>query len=129
VARAVPAASGRGGVAGRDPASGVAGEGARALLALGVAYVVAAPYVLPWYDALLFAPLALVAGTRLDRPLVLRLTVLALAYVPGRAAGEASWLSDVLLDFRQFAAPVVTGGVLVWLLVAGLRALREPAGH
>jgi hypothetical protein len=104
-------------------------DGAQALLVLGVAYVVTAPYVLPWYDALLFAPLALVAGTRLDRPLVLRLAVLALAYVPGRAAGEASWLTDVMLGFRQFAAPVVTGGVLVWLLVVGLRALRRPGGH
>jgi hypothetical protein len=104
-------------------------DAALALLALAVAYVVAAPYVLPWYDALLFAPLALVAGTRLDRPLILRLTVLAIAYVPGRAAGEPSAVSDALLDLRQFAAPVATGAVLVWLLVAGLRALRRGPGH
>ena len=76
--------------------------------------------MLPWYDALLFAPLALVAGTRLDRPLLLRLAVLAVAYVPGRAAGEPSAVTDVLLGFRQFAAPVVTGAVLVWVLVTGL---------
>ena len=104
-------------------------DGALALLALAVAYVVAAPYVLPWYDALIFAPLALVAGTLLDRPLLLRLTVLAVAYVPGRAAGEPSTVSDALLDLRQFAAPVATAGVLVWLLVTGLRALRREPGH
>jgi hypothetical protein len=100
-----------------------------AMLALAVAYVVAAPYVLPWYDALLFAPLALVAGTRLDRPLLLRLAVLAVAYVPGRAAGEPSAVTDVLLGFRQFAAPVVTGAVLVWVLVTGLRSLRGSPGQ
>ena len=116
-------------LAAAGPLRGVPAEpGAAALLALGTAYVVAVPYVLPWYDALVFAPLALVAGTRLDRPLVLRLTVLAVAYVPGRAAGEPSVVSDVLLGVRQFAAPVATGTVLVWLLVTGLRSLRGSPG-
>jgi hypothetical protein len=103
-------------------------QGAAALLALATAYVVAAPYALPWYDALLFAPLALVAGTRLDVPLVLRLTVLAIAYVPGRVAGEASAVSDFLLDVRRYDAPLVTGAVLLWLLATGLFALRRSPG-
>ena len=130
--RAAPAGhvDGRAVAAGRvDERNGVGREAVLALLVLAVAYVVAAPYVLPWYDALLFAPLALVAGTRLDRPLILRLTVLALAYVPGRAAGAESRVSDLLLDLRQFAAPVATGAVLVWVLVVGLRALRREPGH
>ena len=96
-------------------------DGSRAMLALAVAYLVSAPYVLPWYDALLWAPLALVAGTGLDRVLLLRFGTLAIAYVPGRAAGPPSTLTDIMLDFREFAAPLVTGAVLVWIIATGLR--------
>lgn len=100
--------------------------GAAALLALGVAYVVASAYVLPWYDALVWAPLALVAGVRgLDEALLIRLTALALAYTPGRVEDSASWLTTALLDLRQFVAPCVTGAVLVWVLARGLPAARR----
>lgn len=95
-----------------------------ALLALTAAYLLAAPYVLPWYDALVWAPLAVAGSTALDRPLLLRLTALAIAYVPGRVEGVAPDVSTVMLGVREFAAPVVTGGVLTWVLVHGARARR-----
>ena len=37
---------------------GVVPDAARAAVVLGAAYVLAAPYSLPWYDALAWAPLA-----------------------------------------------------------------------
>jgi len=92
----------------------------RALLVLGAAYLIAQPYSLPWYDALAWAPLALVATPVLEGLLLLRLTVLAIAYVPGRVEAVSPGVSDVMLGLRTFVAPVVTGGVLVWVLWRGL---------
>lgn len=92
----------------------------RALLVLGAAYLIAQPYSLPWYDALAWAPLALVATPVLEGLLLLRLTVLAIAYVPGRVEAVSPGVAEVMLGFRTFAAPVVIGGVLLWVLWRGL---------
>ena len=59
-------------------------DAARVACVLTVAWVLAAPYALPWYDALVWAPLALLPASRLDVLLLARTFVLALAYVPGR---------------------------------------------
>ena len=59
-------------------------DAARVACVLTVAWVLAAPYALPWYDALVWAPLALLPASRLDLLLLARTFVLALAYVPGR---------------------------------------------
>lgn len=98
---------------------------AQIFLALGVAYLLASPYVLPWYDALGWAPLAVVAGGfGLDGALLLRGTTLALAYTPGLVDGTSN-AEALMLDARQFVAPLVTAGVLVWVLARGL----PPAWH
>ena len=104
---------------------GERGDAAVALLLLAGAYVLAAPYVLPWYDALLWAPLAVVAGTGLDVLLLARLVTLAIAYVPGRVTGVPPPVSAVMLGWRQFVAPWVTGGVLLAVLVVGWREVRS----
>lgn len=97
----------------------------QALLILGAAYLIAQPYSLPWYDAIAWAPLALVATPLLEGLLLLRLTALAIAYVPGRVEAVSPAVSEVMLAFRSFVAPLVTGGVLVWVLWRGLpRAVR-----
>ena len=50
------------------------------------AYVLAAPYALPWYDALPWALLPLVATSWRSWLLLAHTTVLSLAYLPGRDA-------------------------------------------
>src|SRR5205814_1392286 len=55
-------------------------------LAVTMAYVLAAPYALPWYDALPWALLPLVAVSWRSWLLLAHTTVLSLAYLPGRDA-------------------------------------------
>ena len=57
-------------------------DAARVTVVLGAAYVLGAPYSLPWYDAVAWAPLALVAVPALDVLLLVRLVTYAAAYVP-----------------------------------------------
>ncbi|MFB9377108.1 hypothetical protein ACFFKU_02125 [Kineococcus gynurae] len=88
--------------------------GTAAALALG--YLLGASYVLPWYDLLLWGPLTLaVAIPALDRLLTLRLTVLALAYVPGLVDGMSPTVQAVTLGFRREVAP---WAAWLWLVLA-----------
>ncbi|HSR24536.1 MAG TPA: polyprenol phosphomannose-dependent alpha 1,6 mannosyltransferase MptB, partial [Candidatus Eisenbacteria bacterium] len=94
-------------------------EAARTAFVLTVAWVLAAPYALPWYDALVWAPLALLPASGFDVLLLARLAVLALAYVPGRAVDLLpADLRRVSLDVRAHVAPWLV--LLVIVLVAGL---------
>ena len=88
----------------RPAGSDVTSDAARAVVVLGAGYVLAAPYSLPWYDAIAWAPLAL-ATTGLDVLLLVRLVVLALAYVPGRVAGMSPQVHDLTLGYRREVAP------------------------
>lgn len=56
----------------------------RVTLALMLAYVLVAPYALPWYDAAAWALLGLLPAGRFDALLVAHTGVLSLAYLPGR---------------------------------------------
>ncbi|NHC46336.1 polyprenol phosphomannose-dependent alpha 1,6 mannosyltransferase MptB [Motilibacter aurantiacus] len=91
-------------------------QAARVWLLLALAYVLAAPYVLPWYDALAWAPLAALGGPVLvTAVLAARSTVLAAAYVPGRVEGMSARVEDWTLTGRRDVAPW-----LGWLAVAAL---------
>ncbi len=85
----------------------------RAALLATVAWLLTAPYVLPWYDAIAWAPLVLVGASALDGWLVLRLTALSLAYLPGRVVELTPVVERVTLGVRTFAAPVVLALVVV----------------
>ncbi|MFN8074025.1 MAG: hypothetical protein U0Q15_01235 [Kineosporiaceae bacterium] len=79
-----------------------------------LAWVLTAPYVLPWYDAMMWAPLALLAwGPTLDAALLARLVVLVLAYVPGLNVGVPAALTTVTIGARHYVAPWLTAAVLV----------------
>jgi Glycosyltransferase family 87 len=96
----------------------VVADGAVALVVLLAAYVLAAPYSLPWYDAAAWAPLALVAGGAMDALLLVRLTAYAAAYVPGRVIGMSPSVHDVTLGYRRDVTPYVG-----WLVLAAVAAL------
>jgi uncharacterized membrane protein YuzA (DUF378 family) len=98
-------------------------EAAGAAAVLSTAWVLTTPYALPWYDALVWAPLALVGASWLDGVLLLRLLTLAVAYVPGRVVGMSPGVEAVTLGVRSWVAPVVAAGVLVTVI----RRTRPPA--
>jgi hypothetical protein len=90
--------------------------------ALVLAWLVAWPYVLPWYDALGWALLPLLPATGLDWLLLARTAALAFGYLPARSAGITipaglRWMEPVI---RSGVTPVVLA-VVTLLLVIGLR--------
>ena len=102
---------------GPDPDGGaVTADAARAAVLVSLAWLLTTPYALPWYDAMAWGPLALLAGTgTLDLVLLARLAVLTLAYVPGRVIGMSADVERLTLDFRREVAP--------WLILAGSAAV------
>jgi hypothetical protein len=105
-------------------ASGGAGPaGEAALLAPGAAFavtfawLVAWPYVLPWYDGLGWALLALLPWSRLDWLMLARTAALASGYLPARGIALPAglrWLETVV---RTALTPVILLAVGVALLV------------
>jgi Glycosyltransferase family 87 len=106
-------------------------DAALASVVLATAYLLAAPYSLPWYDALAWAPLGLVAAGVLDALLLVRLASLAVAYVPGRVLGMSERVRDVTLGYRTNVAPWIGWALLVaigWLAARSWQSRRdEPA--
>lgn len=102
------------------------GGGPRAAAAVGLwvlaglelAYVLAAPYSLPWYDVTVWAALPAVAAGRLDLVALGRTTVAALAYVPGRVLGSTPAVEELTLGFRRSVAPWLA--LTVWAVVVAV---------
>jgi len=118
---------------------GAADPGAGVAFALVLAWLFAWPYVLPWYDALAWALLPLVAaGTATANAagwlLLARTTALGFGYLPARQADAVlprglSWLQPVV---RHGVTPAVLAAATVWLAVLMVRSRSperpEPAG-
>lgn len=91
------------------------------------AYVLSAPYALPWYDAAPWVLLALLATSRLDGILLAHTTVLSLAYIPGRAAFQLpGGLHTLAFGMRQVVSPVLLLLVLLVLTLASRRHAARP---
>jgi hypothetical protein len=103
----------------------------RVALAFGVAWLFATPYVLPWYDGLVFALLAMVVCPALDGFLVVRLAVLSLGYLPARQTGQPDDLRWMVTVVRSQVVPwcllALTIGLAWWAWRAGARARTRPA--
>jgi hypothetical protein len=87
-----------------------------ATFVLATAYALGAPYALPWYDVLTWATLPLLLATALDGILLARLTVMAMAYVPGRVVAMSPDVESLTLGFRKIVGP--SAAWLVWLAIA-----------
>ncbi|QXJ22952.1 polyprenol phosphomannose-dependent alpha 1,6 mannosyltransferase MptB [Actinomadura graeca] len=102
----------------------------RIAAALILAWLLAAPYELPWYDGFGWALLALLPWTRFDWVLLAHTTALSLAYLPARAPARIglpeslSWLVTVV---RPTVIPWTLLAVLVVLAALCLRSGRAPA--
>ena len=101
-----------------------------------LAWLVAWPYVLPWYDALAWALLPMLAPGGLpglaERVMIGRGAVLGIAYLPARAAGVVipaglRWMEPVL---RSAVCPAVLAALAVYLIysLAGTGAVPEDHG-
>ena len=88
-----------------------------ATFVLAAAYAVGAPYALPWYDVLAWATLPLMLATTLDGILLARLTVMAMAYVPGRVVAMSPEVESLTLGFRK-----VVGPLAAWLVLLAIAA-------
>lgn len=110
-----------------DDRDRVVSDGATALVVLTGAYLLGAPYTLPWYDAPLWAPLALVGASALDAVFLVRLVAVAIAYVPGRVIGMSARVEELTMDYRRHVTPYVGWLVLVAVAVlAGRRRAPKP---
>jgi hypothetical protein len=89
-----------------------------ATFVLATAYALGAPYALPWYNVLTWATLPLLLGTALDGILLAQLTVMAMAYVPGRVVAMSPEVESLTLGFRKIVGPLAAW--LVWLAIAGV---------
>ena len=112
-------------VAGAAPATAT-GSALRATFVLTTAYVLAAPYSLPWYDVLTMATLPALAATPLDALLTARWVVVTLAYVPGRVVAMSAGVEAFTLGVRRSVAPYA--GWLVWAWWRGWRGGRGRVG-
>lgn len=97
-----------------------AGVAARVLVVGSLAYVLGAPYSLPWYDLLVWAGLALAVRSGLDLVAVWRGTVMALAYVPGRVVAMSDQVEEITLSARRGLAPYAV--LLAWAFLVVLWA-------
>jgi hypothetical protein len=115
----------------------LAGVVACCVVAFALAWLVAWPYVLPWYDGLGWATLALLPisaptavaapAATLDWLLLTRTAALAFGYLPAREAGitmpaDLGWLQSVV---RKGITPLILLGVTVWLVVFLWRLRRD----
>lgn len=107
---------------------------ARATLVLVLAWLLTAPYVLPWYAIVAFALLVLLPASGFDRLLVFWTAILAVAYLPGRASVPGGsvgglvklpgWLHGALDVWKSGFAPVLLFGIAV---IAALLCVRPRA--
>lgn len=143
--------SGLSGNGGRAVGAARTGEAARAAFAVTLAWLLGGYYTLPWYDLAAWIPLCVLAGSALDLVLVVRTTVICLAYVatrslppgeqvPGSLTAITGWVQRdlspyvhlVLIAFVVVAATARGQGFLarvgMWLGAVGRRQpSRQPA--
>jgi hypothetical protein len=98
-----------------------------ATFVLATAYALGAPYALPWYDVLTWATLPLLLPCALDAILLARLSVMAMAYVPGRVVAMSAGVESLTLGFRKVVGPLAAW--LVWLAIAAAARRSRPRGR
>lgn len=94
----------------------VVGDALRLSTALTVLWLLTALYSLPWYDVVVWLPLAGLVASRLDGLMVVRTAAMAIAYIPGRDTDISpvlQWLTD---RTRDSVVPLVQVVLIVVLL-------------
>jgi hypothetical protein len=84
----------------------------RAAFVASTAWVLTAPYVLPWYDAASWALIPLVPAGVVDLLLVVHTTALGLAFLPGRFMPLPGGLEALNFALHTVLSPAVLAGVI-----------------
>ena len=86
-------------------------DASRAVVAVTLAWTVLGSYTLPWYDMVVWAPIALIGPSTLDLLLLVRTTTVCLAYVATREVpadqAPSRALAFVTDRFRDTVSPLV----------------------
>jgi hypothetical protein len=95
---------------------------------LAFAWVLTAPYSLPWYDLAVWAPLALLGASALDGILVARTALMVAAYTPGRVVALPGALDGLTRNLRGSVAPPAGIALIALAVRAGTRGpgIRGP---
>jgi hypothetical protein len=117
LSRTLPWTAAPGLARGEDPRRDPLTIALRTALVLSVAWLVTSMYTLSWYDLIAWMPLAVLAATKLDRILLLRIAPLSLAYVPGRAIDVGPALDLTATRVRDTGSPLVQFAVLLALVL------------
>lgn len=95
-------------------------DAARAVVAVTLAWTVLGSYTLPWYDMVVWAPIALVGPSTLDLILLVRAATVCLAYVATREVpadqAPSRALAFVADRFRDTVSPLVHVALAVALV-------------
>ena len=91
-------------------------DAVRAAAVLCLAWLVTAPYVLPWYALVAWVPLAVLAASPADRLLLFWTSALSAAYAAGRVVGLPSALQSMKVTAIEDVLPVVLT-VLIALII------------
>jgi alpha-1,6-mannosyltransferase len=89
----------------------------RTSLVLSVAWLITSMYTLSWYDLLAWMPLALLAASKLDKIMLIRGTVLSLAYVPGRAIDVGPVLDFTASRMRDTVSPIIQTAMVLAVIL------------
>jgi alpha-1,6-mannosyltransferase len=106
--------------------AGETGAAVRGALVLTLAYLLVAPYALPWYDATAWALIALLPASTYDRILLARTATLSLGYLVGRVVPLSDPVRVVTSVLRSGLAPAVLAGLVVATVIAA-RPRQRPA--
>jgi hypothetical protein len=113
----------------RPWAAGARRVPATVLMVVIAAYLLAAAYALPWYDATAWVVLAAAVAGPIDRVLVAHTAVLTLAYLPGRAAAPLAGVTKAVADgMRAAVGPIVLTVLTGLVAVLALRYDRTARG-
>jgi alpha-1,6-mannosyltransferase len=97
----------------------------RTALVLSVAWLITSMYTLSWYDLIAWLPLAVLAASKLDRIMLMRIAPLSLAYVPGRAIDVGPALDFTASRIRDTISPIVQFAVLLAVIMWWRKPERE----
>jgi hypothetical protein len=89
----------------------------RTALVLSVGWLVTAMYTLSWYDLIAWMPMAVLAGSKLDQIMLLRIAPLSMAYVPGRSIDMGQALDITATRMRDTVSPVIQMLVLAAIVL------------
>ncbi len=135
LSRVVPWQAAPGLAEGADPKRDPLTIALRTALVLSTAWLICSMYTLSWYDLIAWAPLAVLAASKLDPLMTIRGAALSLAYVPGRAIPFGHALDVTAHRIRDTLSPVIQILVLVAVVLWWLRPGRpqllpiRPAGN